>query len=83
MVRPTGRKVWFLADPVEDNPNRSWNDYKRNYECTLTASLFWPEVSRYEVMPWPDRIFQGKYPKKDLDSAGGDNTAFVDQVAIS
>jgi len=71
MVRPTGRKVWFLADPVEDNPNRSWNDYKRNYECTLIASLMWPEVSRYEVLPWPDRIFNGKYPKADMDAKSG------------
>lgn len=68
MVRPTGRKVWFLADPVEDNPNHSWNDYKLNYECTLIASLMWPEVDRFEVMPWPDRIFQGQYPKVDLDA---------------
>ncbi len=68
MVRPTGRKVWFLADPVEDDPNHSWNDYKRNYECTLLASLMWPEVDRFEVMPWPDRIFQGQYPKVDLDA---------------
>jgi len=71
MVRPTGRKVWFLADPVEDNPGHSWNDYKRNYECTLIASLMWPEVARYEVMPWPDRIFQGKYPKVDMDTNAG------------
>ena len=68
MDRPTGKKVWFLADPVEDNPNRSWNDYKLNYECTIIASLMWPETARYEVMPWPDRIFKGSYPKVDLDS---------------
>lgn len=72
MVRPTGRKVWFLADPVEDNPNRSWADYKRNYECTIVASLLWPEVHRFEVMPWPDRIFRGSYPKVDLDGKSGD-----------
>lgn len=72
MVRPTGKKVWFLADPVEDNPNRSWNDYRRNYECTVVASLMWPEVHRYEVMPWPDRIFTGTYPKIDLDTTSGD-----------
>ncbi|NIA15467.1 MAG: hypothetical protein GWP08_15495 [Nitrospiraceae bacterium] len=63
MVRPTGKKVWFLADPIEDNPNYDWADYKVNYECTLVASLLWPEVSRYEVMPWPGRIFRGKYPR--------------------
>ncbi len=68
MVRPTGRKVWFLADPIEDNPNRSWADYKRNYECTVAASLLWPEVHLYEVMPWPSRIFRGTYPKVDLDN---------------
>jgi len=64
MVRPTGKKVWFLADPVEDNPNHTWSDYKINYECTVIASLFWPEVYRYEIMPWPDRIFKGRYPKE-------------------
>ena len=72
MVRPTGRKVWFLADPIEDNPNHSWNDYKRNYECTAIASLMWPEVHRYEVMPWPHRIFKGRYPKLDMDASSGE-----------
>lgn len=72
MVRPTGKKVWFLADPVEDNPHRSWNDYRSNYECTVIASLFWPEVHRYEVLPWPDRIFQGSYAMMDMDLASGD-----------
>lgn len=60
MVRPTGRKVWFLADPIEDNPDRTWEDYSTNYECTLVASLLWPEVHRFEVMPWPHRVFLGK-----------------------
>jgi hypothetical protein len=68
MVKPTGRKVWFLADPIEDNPNRSWADYKRNYECTVIASLMWPEVHRFEVMPWPSRIFNGKYASVDMDT---------------
>lgn len=72
MVRPTGRKVWFLADPIEDNPNYSWENYQYNYECTLIASLMWPEVSRFEVMPWPERIFQGTYPKVDLDTKSGE-----------
>lgn len=72
MVRPTRRKVWFLADPIEDNPNRSWADYKRNYECTVIASLLWPEVHRYEVMPWPDRIFKGTYPDTDLELNSGE-----------
>jgi hypothetical protein len=64
LVRSTGRSVWYLNDPVEDNPNHDWPDYQRNWESTLTASLFQPEVSRYEVAPWPERVFGGKYPKK-------------------
>ncbi|HOE64897.1 MAG TPA: hypothetical protein PLO62_00080 [Candidatus Hydrogenedentes bacterium] len=71
MVAPTGRKVWFLADPVEDNPNHTWNDYRRNYESTVIASLLWPSVSRYAVMPWPERIFQGNYPATDMDAQTG------------
>ncbi len=81
MVRPTGRKVWFLADPIEDNPNRSWDDYKRNYECTIVASLLWPEVHRFEVMPWPNRIFRGKYPKVDLEIKSGDRQGIAADYA--
>ena len=62
LVRSTGRSVWYLNDPIEDNPNHDWNDYQRNWECTLTASLFQPEVWRYEVAPWPERIFSKRYP---------------------
>jgi len=63
LVRATGRSVWYLNDPIEDNPNHSWDDYKYNWESTLTASLFQPEVAKYEVAPWPERIFNGRYPR--------------------
>jgi hypothetical protein len=63
LVRSTGRSVWYLNDPIEDNPNHGWDDYRRNWECTLTASLFQPEVWRYEVAPWPERIFSRRYPR--------------------
>ncbi len=61
MTRPTGRRVYFLTDPIEDNPNHTWEDYKLNYEATFTAQLMYPGVAHYEVMPWPSRIFLGKY----------------------
>lgn len=63
MVRATGRRVWFLNDPIEDNPNHDWNDYQHNWESTLTASLLQPDVAHYEVAPWPERIFNGRYPR--------------------
>jgi hypothetical protein len=67
LVRASGRRVWYLNDPIEDNPNHSWSDYRSNWESTLTASLFQPEVWRYEIMPWPQRIFNGKYPVRNSD----------------
>jgi hypothetical protein len=65
LVRASGRKVWYLNDPVEDNPRHSWADYRTNWESTLVASLLQPEVWRFEVMPWPERIFNGRHPATD------------------
>jgi len=62
LVRASGRRMWFLNDPVEDNPRHNWVDYRTNWECTLTASLLQPEIWRYEIMPWPQRIFMRRYP---------------------
>ncbi len=63
LVRGTGRRVWFLNDPVEDNPNHDWTDYRVNWESTMVASLLQPDVWRFEVAPWPERVFGGRYPK--------------------
>jgi hypothetical protein len=60
MTVPTNRKLFFENDPVEDT-RRDWSDYKKNYQTTFTAELFFPDIDNYEVMPWPDRIFDGKY----------------------
>ncbi len=63
LVRATGRSVWYLNDPIEDNPGHDWTDYRTNWESTLVASLLQPDVWQYEVAPWPERIFGGKYPR--------------------
>ena len=60
MTAPTRRKVFFLTDPIEDRP-RDWQDYKRNYQATFTAKLLYSRNNNYEVMPWPDRIYEGLY----------------------
>ena len=60
MTAPTGRKMTFLTDPIEDQP-RDWSDYKKNYEATFTAQLLYPRISNYEIMPWPERIYEGWY----------------------
>ena len=63
LVRATGRSVWYLNDPVEDNPRHDWTDYRGNWESTLVASLLQPDVWQYEVAPWPERVFGWKYPR--------------------
>ena len=60
MTRPTGRKMFFLTDPIED-ARKDWVDYKKNYQATFTAQLLYPQIADYEVMPWPDRIYEGLY----------------------
>ncbi len=65
LVRASGRRVWYLNDPIEDNPDHSWDDYRTNWESTLVASLFQSEVHHYEIMPWPSRIFTKDYPLKE------------------
>lgn len=67
MTAPTGKKMFFLTDPIEDWP-RTWDDYKRNYEATFTAQLLYPMVADYEVMPWPSRIYLGRF-KLEHDTA--------------
>jgi hypothetical protein len=62
LVRASGRRVWYLNDPIEDNPNHTWTDYRTNWQNTLTASLLQPDVWHYEIMPWPQRIFTRNYP---------------------
>jgi hypothetical protein len=61
LIRGTDKSLWFLMDPVEDNPNLPMEDYHQNYERTLLAALMFPDVIRFEVMPWPQRIY-GRVP---------------------
>ncbi|MCQ2476436.1 MAG: hypothetical protein MJ125_01200 [Clostridia bacterium] len=70
LVKGTGRKMWFLHDPIEDNPEFDWDDYKKNYFEIVTASLLHPKVNTYEICPWPTRVFNGKYPKNSPDAVG-------------
>ncbi len=82
MTKPTGRRVFFLTDPIEDNPNYSWDDYRYNYEATFTAQLLHPSVANYEVMPWPSRIFTGKYKKGDSDQRQGIPEKYATQLLV-
>ncbi len=68
LVNGTDRRMWFLHDPIEDNPAFDWEDYRKNYLCTVTASLLHPKINQYEICPWPNRVFNGKYPQGSPDA---------------
>lgn len=67
LTRGTDRTLWFLHDPIEDHPGRTWEDYRANYHRTLVASLLHPGVDRFEVTPWPRRVFTGRYLRDGSD----------------
>ena len=60
-----GKRMWFLHDPIEDNPSYTWENYRYNYEKTLIASLLSTTINDYEICPWPTRVFNRKLPLND------------------
>lgn len=55
------RKMWLLIDPVEDNPDHAWAEFREWYQHGVAAMLMMKDTDRYEIMPWPDRIFLPGY----------------------
>lgn len=76
LTRGTGRRMWFLNDPIEDLPSYTWENYRYNYQKTAVASLLNPEVWHYEICPWPHRVFDGKYPRYQPRITEKDETSF-------
>ncbi|QPH41826.1 hypothetical protein IZT61_08855 [Pedobacter endophyticus] len=81
MTAPTGRKIFFLTDPIEDRA-RSWDDYKINYQATFTAELLYPMVDNYEVMPWPNRIYKGKFAVEGMKERQPISPAYATQMQV-
>ncbi|MCR5042322.1 MAG: hypothetical protein K6C36_09535 [Clostridia bacterium] len=63
LAKGTGRQMWFLHDPIEDSPWFDWDDYKKNYLCVVAASFLHPKVNKYEICPWPHRVYNRAYPE--------------------
>ncbi|QEC54187.1 hypothetical protein FRZ59_05785 [Anseongella ginsenosidimutans] len=81
MTAPTGKKLFLLTDPIEDWP-RTWEDYKENYQATFTAQLLYPGVASYEVMPWPQRIYLGKFKLENNDTPQPISQAYATQMQV-
>jgi len=82
MVRGTGKALWALADPIEDDPSYDWNDYKINYEKTVIASLLNPEITSFEIMPWPERVFLRPYPRQKVTINAEEFLSVVDSLRM-
>lgn len=76
LVKGTGRRMWFLNDPIEDLPSYTWDNYRYNYMKTAAASLLHPHIWHYEICPWPHRVFDGRYPRFQPRIAEKDETSF-------
>jgi hypothetical protein len=63
LMRGTGKRLWFLCDPLSDTPARPLAEHQQFYFNTLVASLMFPEATGYEVLPWPERIFGNTPPE--------------------
>ncbi|MFI4912358.1 MAG: hypothetical protein ACIAQZ_11890 [Sedimentisphaeraceae bacterium JB056] len=57
LVIGTDKKMWLLVDPVEDDPNHDWEDFKSWYQQCTVAMLMMTDIDSYEIMPWPERVF--------------------------
>jgi len=56
LVDGTGKTLILLMDPKSDDPNHTWNDYRKWYEETVVAALM-VNSTWFELLPWPERVF--------------------------
>ena len=45
LTRGTDRRMWFLHDPIEDHPDRTWEDYLANYQRTHSVAGFAKDIT--------------------------------------
>ena len=53
---------FFLADPKSDRSGQSWTHYRHGYQDAVIPGLAFPSIDRYEVVPWPERVFGEDVP---------------------
>ena len=56
----SGKEMIFVNAPSDENPNPDWDVAKGNYEKILTASLLYPDITKFEVCSEPARFFGKK-----------------------
>ncbi|MBS7617942.1 hypothetical protein KEJ25_04965, partial [Candidatus Bathyarchaeota archaeon] len=56
LVEGTGKTLILLMDPKSDDPDYTWDDYRKWYEETVVAALM-INSTWFELLPWPERVF--------------------------
>ncbi len=76
-----GMPFLSLADPFADfgDPTQ-WDAYRRSYQQTIVAQLLQEKLDKYEVVPWPERVFTAGTPSAYRSSL---LTVFAAQREIS
>lgn len=57
LAQGSGKSMRFLGDPAADGEHLGWQKFKSVYEQTLVTSLLFPDVTLFETVPWPERVF--------------------------
>lgn len=65
LTNSNNKYLLFLTDPVGDK-RRTWKAYQEGYLATTIAMLMIANVNNYEVLPWPHRIFEYRYPLNNI-----------------
>lgn len=63
LVRQSEKRLWFLMDPLSDQPTRPLSEHQSYYFASVVASVMFAEAQGYEVLPWPERIFRNVPPE--------------------
>lgn len=57
LLRGTGKRLWFMMDPLGDSPAASIEFYRHSYSENLLAALMFVGVDTYEPLIWPNRVY--------------------------
>lgn len=83
LAAPQNKKLYFLSDPMDNAPD-AWSNYEKGYRSTFAAQMLYPEVNNFQVMLWPENVFQVNQETASQRDWGGSkiNEEYATQVQI-
>jgi hypothetical protein len=59
------KDLYFSSDPVDEDTTITWTKNLEIYSKTLVAMLFNSEIDKFEISPFPSKIFNKQIPLKN------------------